>query len=96
MTRIFYDSNMPAETHYRTCDGLLNLQRSSEPVVFRTACETALRHGPVSYTHLDVYKRQHLSSTSNHVLHIVGVTRAVYVCVVTLVGLCLLYTSRCV
>ena len=49
MTRIFYDSNMPAETHYRTCDGLLNLQRSSEPVVFRTACETALRHGRCNY-----------------------------------------------
>ena len=32
MTRIFYDSNMPTETHYRTCDGLLNLQRSSESV----------------------------------------------------------------
>lgn len=49
MTRIFYDSNMPAETHYRTCDGLLNLQRSSDPAVFRTACETALRHGRCNY-----------------------------------------------
>ena len=48
MTRI-YDSNMPAETHYRTCDGLLNLQRSSDPAVFRTACETALRHGRCNY-----------------------------------------------
>lgn len=39
---IFYSSGMPAETHYRTCEGLLNLQRNSDPVVFRTACETAL------------------------------------------------------
>lgn len=49
MRHIFYDSNMPAETHYRTCDGLLNLQRSSDPVIFRTACETALRYGRYSY-----------------------------------------------
>lgn len=49
MTHIFYDSGMPAETHYRTCDGLLNLQRSSDPTVFRTACETALKHGRYSY-----------------------------------------------
>ena len=49
MTHIFYDSSMPAETHYRTCDGLLNLQRNSDPVIFRTACETALRYGRCSY-----------------------------------------------
>ena len=45
----FYDSSMPAETHYRTCDGLLNLHRSSDPTVFRTACKTALKHGRYSY-----------------------------------------------
>ena len=49
MRHIFYDSSMPAETHYRTCDGLLNLQRSSDPLIFRTACETALRYGRYSY-----------------------------------------------
>lgn len=47
--RIFYGSNMPPETHYKTCDGLLNLQRTSDPVIFRTACETAIRHGRCSY-----------------------------------------------
>ena len=49
MTHILYDSSMPAETHYRTCDGLLNLQRSSDRVIFRTACETPLRYGRYSY-----------------------------------------------
>lgn len=49
MIHIFYDSSMPAETHYRTCDGLLNLQRSSDPVIFRTACETALSFERYSY-----------------------------------------------
>ena len=49
MTRIFYDSNMPAETHYRTCDGLLNLQRSSERWSSVRPAETALRHGRCNY-----------------------------------------------
>ena len=47
--RIFYSSLMPPETHYKTCDGLLNLQRSSDPVVFQKACETALRVDRCSY-----------------------------------------------
>lgn len=46
---IFYSSSMPAETHYRTCEGLLNLQRSSDPAIFRTACEAALKYGRYSY-----------------------------------------------
>ena len=46
---IFTSSSMPPETHYRTCDGLLSLQRSTDPVVFRTACETALRYGRCNY-----------------------------------------------
>ncbi len=40
---IFYASNMPPETHYRTCEGPLSLQRGSDPAIFRTACETALK-----------------------------------------------------
>ena len=46
---IFASSAMPPETHYRTCDGLLSLQRSSDPVVFRSACEVALEYGRCSY-----------------------------------------------
>lgn len=46
---IFYDSNMPAETHYRACDGLLCMQRSCDPDIFRTACETALQHNRCNY-----------------------------------------------
>lgn len=30
-------------------DGLFSLQRSTDPVLFRTACETVLRHGRCSY-----------------------------------------------
>ena len=39
---IFYTSNMPPETHYKTCDALLSLQRCTDPVIFRKACATAL------------------------------------------------------
>lgn len=28
---IFYNSNILAETHYKTCNGLLSLQRSTSP-----------------------------------------------------------------
>ena len=49
MRHIFAGSSMPPETHYKSCDGLLSLQRSTDPVLFRTACETALRHGRCSY-----------------------------------------------
>ena len=49
VSRIFYSSSMPPETHYRTCDGLLNLQRSSDPDIFHKACETALRLDRCNY-----------------------------------------------
>ena len=38
---------------------------------------------PVSYTHLDVYKRQHLRSRTDHLIMLFS-------------KICLLYTSRCV
>ena len=56
-------------------------QLTDDDVLLQTGQRIDL--APVSYTHLDVYKRQHLSSTGDHVFNIVGVPRAVYVCVVT-------------
>ena len=49
---------------------------------------TGLRHGTVGGSHHED-STVHLSSTSYHVLHIVGVARAVHVSVVTLLGLVL-------
>lgn len=46
---IFYNSNMPPEVHYRACEGLLQLQRSSDPTIFRIACQTALKYGRCNY-----------------------------------------------
>ena len=47
---IFYSSTMPAETHYKVCEGLLNLQRSSDPQIFQKACETALTLDRCNYS----------------------------------------------
>ena len=44
---------------------------------------TSLRHRTISSSH-NQDSTIHLSSTSNHVLHIVSVTRTVYVCIVTI------------
>lgn len=63
---IFYSSNMPAETHYRTCDGLLSLQRSTDPAVFRTACETALRYGRCSYKFIRSLVESKCAGVSQH------------------------------
>ena len=46
---IFYNSSMPPEVHYRACEGLLQLQRNSDPTIFRIACQTALRYGRCNY-----------------------------------------------
>lgn len=47
--RIFHSSGMPPETHYRACEGLLHLQRSSDPDIFLKACTTALTFNRCSY-----------------------------------------------
>lgn len=44
-----FDQDRYPETQYRTCDGLLRLQRQSEPAAFARACEVALDHGIFSY-----------------------------------------------
>lgn len=46
---LFTTSNTPPELHYRTCDGLLSLQRSTDPVLFRKACTVAIDSGRYNY-----------------------------------------------
>jgi hypothetical protein len=46
---MFMTSKLPPEMHYRSCDGLMSLQRSTDPIIFRTACKTAIEHGKYSY-----------------------------------------------
>ena len=52
---------------------------------------------PVSYTHLDVYKRQTLD-IYNHIISssYFGIRFIATVCAAFMVNGCLLYTSRCV
>ena len=47
--QMFMTSRMPPEMHYKTCDGLLALQRHTDPDLFRTACLTAVRFGRYNY-----------------------------------------------
>lgn len=46
---LFESSTAPAETLYRSCDGLLSLQKNTDPAIFIKACETALAHGRHTY-----------------------------------------------
>ena len=46
---MFQTSKMPPELHYRGCDGLLSLQRNTDPVLFRRACKTAMEYEKYSY-----------------------------------------------
>jgi hypothetical protein len=39
---VFNHSNRPPEMYYKTCEGLLNLQKKSDPVLFEKACQTAI------------------------------------------------------
>ncbi len=47
--QMFMTSRMPPEMHYKTCDGLLALQRHTDPDLFRAACLTAVRFGKYNY-----------------------------------------------
>jgi len=49
ITNIFHTSKLPPEFHYRTCEGLLQLQRKTDPELFRKACNMALEKHSYSY-----------------------------------------------
>ncbi|GHU57390.1 transposase [Bacteroidia bacterium] len=49
--RIFNDTSVP-EVLYKRCDGLLSLQRKTDPVVFEKACKIALEQNLLTYRFL--------------------------------------------
>jgi len=51
VSRNFEGEETP-EILYKRCDGLLSLQRKTDPVVFEKACSYALEHGLLSYKSL--------------------------------------------
>ena len=46
---MFMTATVPAETFYRSCDGLLHLHKTTDPMLFSKACETALAHQNYRY-----------------------------------------------
>lgn len=46
---MFLTSRVPPEIFYKGCDGLLKLQRTTRPDLFKRACETALDYGRYRY-----------------------------------------------
>lgn len=49
MNYMFITGNQPEEVYYKSCDGLLHLQRETEPMLFLEACNTALSMRIYSY-----------------------------------------------
>ena len=47
---MFVTARVPPETFYKGCDGLLKLQRTTRPDLFKRACETALDYGRYRYS----------------------------------------------
>ena len=46
---MFATATVPPETFYRGCEGLLHLQKTTDPVLFKRACEAALLYGHYRY-----------------------------------------------
>lgn len=49
ITAIFSNTTRPPELSYKTCDGLLNLSRKSDPVRFEKACQIAINENVPTY-----------------------------------------------
>lgn len=48
--QMFSQKGVYPELLYRSCDGLLNLQRRSDPVLFAAACQMAIDYGNCNYS----------------------------------------------
>lgn len=49
LVKLIFEQNRYPEQLYRTCDGLLNLQKKSNPDAFEKACQLAVEHQNYSY-----------------------------------------------
>ena len=50
---MFATATVPPETFYRNCEGLLHLQKTTDPVLFKRACEAALLYGNYRYRFIE-------------------------------------------
>jgi hypothetical protein len=46
---LLFEGGRPPEQNYRTCDGLFNLHRKTDPIVFAKACQEAISCKCYSY-----------------------------------------------
>jgi hypothetical protein len=49
ISRMFETAVTPPETFYRSCDGLIHLEKTTDAALFRMACQTALQYGIYKY-----------------------------------------------
>lgn len=49
LVKLIFEQNRYPEQLFRTCDGLLNLQKKSKPEAFKKACELAIEHQNYSF-----------------------------------------------
>ena len=47
---MFETAKVPPETFYKSCDGLIHLEKNTDPVLFKQACETALKYRIYKYS----------------------------------------------
>jgi hypothetical protein len=48
--KMFETAIVPPETFYRSCDGLIHLEKTTDPKLFKRACETALQYRIYKYS----------------------------------------------
>ena len=90
------------ESEWKRGTGRRSIRRSWKPCApmpcRRTPSPRTGSRTPVSYTHLDVYKRQELSTLELQSMKMVDavINGYIQVAVILLCVACLLYTSRCV
>ena len=53
MMKLIFAQTQTPETVYRRCDGLLSLQRKTDPVVFERACQIAIENNVLSYKFME-------------------------------------------
>ncbi len=46
---MFLTATQPEEVYYKSCDGLLHLARATDPILFRRACEAAMKYQRYNY-----------------------------------------------
>jgi hypothetical protein len=49
ITKMFETARVPPETFYKSCDGLFHLAKTTDPDLFKTACQTALQYHIYKY-----------------------------------------------